>query len=170
MNNRERADELLNEAGELAQQGDHAGARERLQAVLDLSVDEERRSWALHGMAHAFLNGGEPPKAEPCFRQITELRGADPQALCEAHVALGYSHAAAKRWSKAREAFDRALAVDGGRPSHRASARFHSARSYHAEGDDERARRELEAFLEMPQPYPTELGDAKRLLRKLMQE
>jgi tetratricopeptide (TPR) repeat protein len=164
----DRADEMLREADKLAAAGDYASARQRLQAVLDLpAIDNTRRSWALHAMAHAYLNGDDPAQADAYFEQITQLFGAHTHPLCEAHVALGYAHAAASRWGEARESFARALEVKGALPCHRASARFHTAKSHYAEGDHELARRELKEFLKMPQPYPQELRDAKELLQKL---
>lgn len=168
MTDKNNLDTLLREADALAQRGDHGAARIRLEeALAQPDLTSEQRSWALHAMAHACINGGEPQAGDAWFARITELRGAHPHCLCEAHLALGYSHAGAKRWLDARHAFERALAVAGGLACHRASARFHTAKSHYAQRDRRRARREIEMFLTMPGPYAGELREAKELLAKL---
>lgn len=164
-----RADVLLSDANKLSQIGAYKEARLLLQEILDLiEIDNQRRSWALHAMAHTLINEGEPKKAGNWFTQITELTGADARALCEAYVAIGYEQEAVMNWQKARESFERATSILDGVACHRASACFHLAKIYYNIGDTKRAKQEFELFLKIEQPYPNERQEAKKILTTLI--
>jgi tetratricopeptide (TPR) repeat protein len=147
---------------------DRAEERARLIEIAesDVALDEER-SGAMHAIAHSFINEGEGDLAAPWFDRIVALTGAHPHHLCEARVARGYTLRAKKAYREALAEFGACLAVEGGLSLHRGSARYHAALTYLDLGEQEKARGELEAFLEMDPVFPREKKNAEELLARL---
>ncbi|MGE0709731.1 MAG: hypothetical protein AB7N76_22080 [Planctomycetota bacterium] len=168
MSDADRAQALLARIDEVKAQGAHGAVRAAAEELLELAgTTPAQRGLALHALAHAWIDEGQPARSAEPWERLAALEGAPGVARCEAHCARGYARAARGEHAAARDAFDAALRVRDGAPAHLGSARFHTAKSWLAEGHRRLARLELQAFLALADTYPGERAEAERLLASL---
>ncbi len=159
---------LIQQIDDLAAKGDHQGILSLVEASDLKTLGASDRSWACHAAAHAHINAGTGDQADAWFEKITQIIGADPVCLAEAHCSAGYSHAAKGERLHAKHAFEKAIDIGGAAmPCHIASAHFHLAKVHIDDEAFDLARTAIENALAIPEIYNDEKKEAERILKQL---
>jgi cytochrome c-type biogenesis protein CcmH len=126
------------------QQLDLAGVIARIEGHL-ATHPQDGRGWEV--IAPVYLRGGRFEDAATAYRNALRLLGEDATRLADYGEALvGVNDGIVS--AEAREAFTKALVLDGGRPK----ARYYLARAAEQEGDRDAARAHYQAILSSSAP------------------